>query len=86
MSQRQINVRLDDDEFAKFETASFIEGHTLPEELRNAVRAHLASIEGNSYFQDALKARQGREEEREAQEPKVSSLDEKRTRTRRSNA
>jgi hypothetical protein len=86
VAQRQINVRLDEDEFAKFETASFIEGRTLPEELRNAVRAHLPSIEGNSYFQDALAAREGRQAERGEEMSKVSSLEEKRTRTRRTNA
>ncbi len=83
---RQVNVRLDEEEYKRFETASYVEGRSLPEELRAAVRAHIAGLEGNQYFKTALAARMGREREREAERPAVSSLDDKRRRTRRPDA
>lgn len=86
MAQRQINVRLDEDEFLEFETASYIEGRSLPEELRAAVRSHLEGLQGNRYFREALAARRGRELEREGDRPKVSSLEDRRKRTRRPDA
>lgn len=86
MAQRQINVRLDDEEFEKFWTAAFVEGRSLPEELRSAVRAHLGTFEGNPHFEAALAARMGRAKEQENDPPTVSSLDQRRKRARRQDA
>lgn len=87
MAQRQVNVRLDDEEFERFWAAAFVEGRSLPEELRAAVRSHLDAFADNAHFKAALAARLGREDEKSDLEPKkVSSLDEKRKRARRSDA
>jgi len=80
--QRQVNVRLDEDEFDELESCAFIERRSLPEELRAAVRAHIAILEENPHFEAALAARRGRGEEKTGGKPAVSSLDARRKRGR----
>jgi len=82
-AQRQINVRVDDDEFDELYACAFIEGRTLPEELRAAVRAHIDGLEKNPHFKAALAARRGRTAEKTGEESAVTPLDTRRKRARR---
>jgi plasmid stability protein len=78
-----VNVRVDDREFDELFACAFIEGRSLPEELRAAVRAHIATLEDNPHFEAALAARHGRNEEKTGGKAPVSSLDARRKRERR---
>lgn len=77
-AQRQVNVRLDVDEFEALDTCAFLERRSVPEELRAVVRAHIAAFEGRTSFKEATAARASRDEETGKAKSTVTSLDAKR--------
>jgi plasmid stability protein len=80
MTQRQTNIRLDDETFEDLEVAAFINRRSFPDELRAALQAWLDTF--NKADLEAAK-RLRRAVQKESKPAPVSSLDKKRKSRRR---
>jgi hypothetical protein len=76
--QRQVNIRLDDAEFERLEAAAFVHRRSLPEELRVAVKAWLAALEGDPAIATVESARDPLPNSETDDEASVHLLDAKR--------
>lgn len=74
MSQKQLNVRMEEATFDVIEAAAFVQGVSLPEIIRPQVEALAESLSRDHSIQTALRARA---EHRAARSGKLSSLSER---------
>lgn len=82
MSQRQANIRLEEEVYERLEVAAFVHRRSVADELRAAVLQWLEEHEGNPRFAQASGARDPLPEEAVEREEKVSSLAAKRKSSR----
>ena len=83
MRQRQINVRLNEDDVAVLEAGGFIDNRSLTDEARAALLLHVESLREEPLVQKALEVRAERAKAKQADDSKrVSSLDAKRKQAR----
>ena len=75
MTQRQANIRLDDETFEDLEIAAFLNRRSFPDELRAAVRAWLDTFE-KADLEAAKRLRKAAQ--KESKPAPVTSLDKKR--------
>ena len=64
MSQRQINIRLPDEEVAVLEAAAFLEGGSLADLVRTALTDRVAGLRTDPRVLDALRLRAERSAEK----------------------
>jgi hypothetical protein len=76
--QRQVNIRLEDAEFERLEAAAFVHRRSLPEELRIAVKAWLAGLEGDQAIETVERHRDPLPSSETEDEASVHLLDAKR--------
>lgn len=55
MSQRQINIRLPDEDVAVLEAAAFLDKEPFPEFVRQILLSRVATLRGNPRVQQALR-------------------------------
>jgi hypothetical protein len=60
MAQRQVNIRVDEEDFEVLEASAFVNGTTLSDEVRRAVRALVMRARDEGDVRDALKIRHKR--------------------------
>jgi plasmid stability protein len=82
MSQRQANIRLENETYERLEVAAFVHRRSVADEMRAAVLQWLDEHEGNPRFAQASGARDPLPDETVEGEEKVSSLAAKRERSR----
>jgi hypothetical protein len=78
-NQRQVNVRLDDEAIELLETAGFLDGRNLLDEVRAAIHLRAQEAAKDPEVQDTL-TRRRRRRPAEKKPPAISSLDAKRRR------
>ena len=83
VSQRQVNVRLDEETIEILEAAGFLEGRNLTDEARAAILSRAEEAQTDPLVQAARALRQKRVSETTEESSSVSSLDARRnTRSR----
>jgi hypothetical protein len=82
-SQRQVNVRLDEETIELLEVAGFLDGRNLLDEVRAAIHARAEEAAKDPEVQEVLARRRNRKPAK-SEPAVVSSLDEKRKRSERS--
>jgi plasmid stability protein len=83
VSQRQANIRLDEELFERLEVAAFVHRRSFADEMRAALTDWTDKLQSDPLIAAASKSREPTPEPEAAQ---VSSLDAKRGRTNRRNA
>jgi hypothetical protein len=84
--QRQANIRLDDREFERLETAAYIHRRSLPDELRAAVKVWLEQLNEDPRVAQAEASRDPLPTPLEVEEAEVHSLEAKRKGARGKNS
>jgi plasmid stability protein len=79
--QRQLNIRLDDQDYERLEVAAFVHRRSIADELRAALNGWLDKAENESRFADASRSRDPLPEA-DAAKSNVSSLAIQRKRSR----
>ena len=82
MTQRQLNVRIDEGEFEVLEAAAYVDDENPPDVVRALLKTHVEELERDPEVIDALRAKRARKGRKAAKRKQsVSSLDERRKRS-----